>query len=344
MGGVKLMSFGFVAKGASEGKTSAAIVRGPLASTTVQQLAAGTDWGELDYLIIDMPPGTGDIMLTLCQSVGITGAVVVTTPGKLAAVDTLKGIELLQQTKIPILAIVENMAFFREPATGVCHRLFGASYARALAEKAGLLLPAGAAAGASVHGGADGAGSAAAWGGGGDAADVASGAFELPIEPAMGESLEAGHPLVLSSPDSAAAAAYGRLAECVALRAQAERHAAQTRPDVRYRPSDGAVVLRFLSGPREGHEYAVPAARLRAHALDALSVSRRAAAAGTLSDGDGSGERGVEEPAGADGVKPLDISPRGNYGVAIRWSDGHESAIFPYEQILELANANARQS
>lgn len=319
VGGVKLMSFGFVAKGASEGKAGAALVRGPVASTTVQQLAAGTGWGALDFLIVDMPPGTGDIMLTLCQSVGLTGAVLVTTPGKLAAADTLKGVELLHQTNIPIFALVENLSYFEEPGTGVRHRLFGASHAAQLAESARLRL----------HAPSEGASGAA------------DGVFELPIEPELGASLERGTPLVLSSPGSATARAFGRLAEYVAGRALADRHAAQARPDVRFRRADGAVVLRFLSGPREGQEVAVPAATLRAQSLDALTSSQRAKAAGAEGAEGAAGGASAAAAAAAAAVHPLEISPRGNYGVAIRWSDGHESAIYPYEQILELAEAEA---
>ena len=86
VGGVKLMSYGFIAKGAAQGKAGAAVMRGPMVAKVVSQMVSGTEWGELDYLIVDLPPGTGDVQLTLCQSFGLTGAVVVTTPQRLSRV------------------------------------------------------------------------------------------------------------------------------------------------------------------------------------------------------------------------------------------------------------------
>ena len=103
VGGVKLMSYGFIAKGASQGHVGAAVFRGPMVAKTVSQMVSGTEWGELDYLFIDMPPGTGDVQLTLCQSFGLTGAVVVTTPQRLARVDVVKGIDMFKELDVPVL-------------------------------------------------------------------------------------------------------------------------------------------------------------------------------------------------------------------------------------------------
>jgi hypothetical protein len=88
-------------------------MRGPLASKVLNQLLLATDWGELDYLVVDMPPGTGDIQLTLSQTAALTGAVIVTTPHVLSLVDAAKGVELFRTVNIPTLAIVENMSFFK---------------------------------------------------------------------------------------------------------------------------------------------------------------------------------------------------------------------------------------
>ena len=89
VGGVKLMSYGFIAKGASQGKVGAAVMRGPMVGKVVSQMVSGTEWGALDFLFVDLPPGTGDVQLTLCQSFGLSGAVVVTTPQRLAKVGHL---------------------------------------------------------------------------------------------------------------------------------------------------------------------------------------------------------------------------------------------------------------
>lgn len=107
--GVKLISIGFLAP-----PDSAVVWRGPMASSALKQFFSDTDWGELDYLLIDLPPGTSDIHLTLVQTVPVTGAVIVTTPQKVALADANKGLAMFRQPQInvPILGIVENMAYF----------------------------------------------------------------------------------------------------------------------------------------------------------------------------------------------------------------------------------------
>ncbi len=131
--GVKLMSIGFLAP-----PESAVVWRGPMASSALKQFITDAQWGELDYLFIDLPPGTSDIHLTLVQTVPVTGAVIVTTPQKVALADATKGLMMFQQPQInvPVLGVVENMAFFTPdelPANK--YFIFGKEGGMKLAEK-----------------------------------------------------------------------------------------------------------------------------------------------------------------------------------------------------------------
>ncbi len=109
--------------------------RGPMASGALQQLMGQTAWGDLDYLIVDMPPGTGDIQLTLSQAAAVGGAVIVTTPQEVALLDARKGIEMFRKVDIPILGIVENMAWFECDGCGKAHHLFGAGGGESVARE-----------------------------------------------------------------------------------------------------------------------------------------------------------------------------------------------------------------
>jgi ATP-binding protein involved in chromosome partitioning len=136
--GVKLLSIGFVVD-----KEKAVLWRGSMASNALKQLISDADWGELDYFLIDMPPGTSDIHLTLVQTLGLTGVVIVSTPQEVALADARKGIAMFMEDKVnvPILGIVENMAYFT-PAEHPDERyyIFGKEGAVKLAEKLGVRL------------------------------------------------------------------------------------------------------------------------------------------------------------------------------------------------------------
>jgi ATP-binding protein involved in chromosome partitioning len=108
--GVRLMSMGFLNPG-----DKPLVWRGPMLHSVIQQFLRGVDWGELDYLIIDLPPGTGDVALSLIQSAPLTGAIVVTTPSEVSLEDARKAIHMFHQVKVPILGIVENMSYLDCP-------------------------------------------------------------------------------------------------------------------------------------------------------------------------------------------------------------------------------------
>ncbi len=131
--GVQVMSIGFLVA-----QDEAMIWRGPMATQALEQLLRQTNWRELDYLIVDLPPGTGDIQLTLSQRVPMTGAVIVTTPQDIALLDAKKGIKMFQKVGVPILGIVENMAVHVCSQCGHAEHIFGADGGKNMATEYGM--------------------------------------------------------------------------------------------------------------------------------------------------------------------------------------------------------------
>ncbi|WP_423924396.1 Mrp/NBP35 family ATP-binding protein [Candidatus Palauibacter sp.] len=126
--GVKLMSIGFLIE-----EDAPAIWRGPIIMGVIRQFLQQVAWGELDYLVIDLPPGTGDAQLSLCQLVRVDGAVMVTTPQDVAVGGVLRGIRMFEKLRVPVLGIVENMRGFACPGCGEIHDIFGAGGGERLA-------------------------------------------------------------------------------------------------------------------------------------------------------------------------------------------------------------------
>lgn len=133
--GLQINSIGFMIE-----EDDPMIWRGPMAAGALQQLITQTNWHDLDYLIVDMPPGTGDIQLTLSQQVPLTGAVVVTTPQDIALIDAKKGLRMFQKVNVPILGIIENMSVFICPHCGEVEHIFGEGGARRMSEQYGVPL------------------------------------------------------------------------------------------------------------------------------------------------------------------------------------------------------------
>ena len=130
--GLKLMSFAFLS---DDGPT---VLRGPMVSQYIQKLLHGVAWGDLDVLILDLPPGTGDIQLTISQSVQIDGAVIVSTPHQLSLTDVRKGIQMFDKVNVPVLGVIENMAWFACDECSKKHYLFGEAGAKSLEKMFGL--------------------------------------------------------------------------------------------------------------------------------------------------------------------------------------------------------------
>lgn len=131
--GLKVMSIGPMLS-----SNQAVVWRGPMATSALRQLLRESDWGELDILVVDLPPGTGDIQISLVQQVPLAGAVIVSTPQDLALIDAKKAIDMLRRTNVPLFGLVENMSYFIAPDTGARYDIFGHGGARSAAEPMGL--------------------------------------------------------------------------------------------------------------------------------------------------------------------------------------------------------------
>jgi len=176
--GVKVLSMGLLNEG-----DRPVIWRGPMVHGVLQQLLRDGDWGELDYLVIDLPPGTGDAQLSISQLIPLSGAVIVTTPQDISLIDARKGLKMFQQLRVPVLGIVENMSYFVCPGCKERHEIFGHGGGRKSAEE--LQVP-----------------------------------FlgEIPIDPLVVSGGDEGVPIVVGHPESPAAKGYLEVAGQVAAR------------------------------------------------------------------------------------------------------------------------------
>ncbi len=174
--GVKVTSIGLIVEA-----DSAMIWRGPMASSAVSQLINEAAWGALDVLVLDLPPGTGDILLTLSQKIAMDGVVIVSTPQAVALADVRRGAAMFRKVGMPVLGVVENMAYFPDPATGAPIEIFGRGGAKAMAGEIG-----------------------------------APFLGELPLDIGLRESGDRGAPLVVSAPESPVSQAFLTLAQRLA--------------------------------------------------------------------------------------------------------------------------------
>jgi ATP-binding protein involved in chromosome partitioning len=128
--GVKLISIGFLID-----ESQPVIWRGPMVTQLLRQFLYNVAWSPLDYLVVDMPPGTGDVALTLAQSLPLTGSLIVTTPQMLSTTDVIKAMQMFRKVNVPLIGIVENMAYFIAPDTGTRYDIFGTGGAERLAQQ-----------------------------------------------------------------------------------------------------------------------------------------------------------------------------------------------------------------
>jgi len=182
--GVKVMSLGFFVQ-----EDSPVIWRGPLLAGALKQLLTDTEWGEVDYLVVDLPPGTGDAPLTLAQTVPLTGVVIVTTPQEASVVIASKALNMFKTLGIPIIGIVENMSYFRCPGCGEKTHIFGESGGKLVAKSLGVNF-----------------------------------LGELPLNPDIREYHDMGKPVIVGKPESESAEAFRQLVRNIAGRISVLAH------------------------------------------------------------------------------------------------------------------------
>ena len=321
--GLKILSFGHVnpdsgAPGGGSG--GAAVLRGPIASKIINQLISATEWGTLDYLIIDMPPGTGDIQITTGQTMALSGAVLVTTPHALSIVDAVKGLVLFEEVEVPTLSIIENMAYF-EDDKGNQHYPFGKGGRDNLLNGMKIFLK------------------------NMNAIKkkeklennlmnrlVSCPFHSLPMNETIAGITNSNElissngsmylPLVQQYPDSKYSKIYSIIADNLILEILKIQLKAHMIPSMTYIESRG-IILRYFT-TSNAQEYIIPPAELRIR--DPKTGKRLP-------------ERSIDS---FKGIKPVHFDYKGNYGVAINWTDGHYADIFPYEVLKEVAEDVAK--
>ncbi|WP_113266172.1 iron-sulfur cluster carrier protein ApbC [Agrobacterium cavarae] len=188
--GLKVMSMGFLVD-----EEAAMIWRGPMVQSALMQMLREVVWGDLDVLVLDMPPGTGDVQLTIAQQVPLAGAVIVSTPQDLALIDARKGITMFRKVEVPLLGVIENMSYFIAPDTGKRYDIFGHGGAQAEAERIGVPF-----------------------------------LGAVPLTMSIRETSDAGTPIVVSEPDGPQAQSYREIAEKVWT--EIGRGTARTAPNI----------------------------------------------------------------------------------------------------------------
>ncbi|KAL5068120.1 hypothetical protein RYX36_019007 [Vicia faba] len=173
--GIKCMSIGFLVE-----KNAPIVWRGPMVSKALEKMTRGVDWGHLDILVIDMPPGTGDVQISMSQNLQLSGALIVSTPQDVALMDARRGVQMFNKVDIPILGVIENMSCFKCPHCGEPSYIFGKGGAHSTAAEMGLEF-----------------------------------LGEIPLEVGIREACDQGHPIVLAAPDSVVSRAYDNIAEKV---------------------------------------------------------------------------------------------------------------------------------
>ncbi len=308
--GIAVMSMGMLT-----GDDKPAVLRGPMVTKYLRMFIMDVEWGQLDYLVLDLPPGTGDTQLTLAQSFPLTGAVIVTTPQDVSLRIAHRGIRMMQQVKVPILGVVENMSGFACPSCGTVTDIFHQGGGAQMARDLGLPF-----------------------------------LGAVPLDPAIVDCGDAGQPLVTARPDAPAAVAYRDIAAKLMQRAQTGA-AIATPFDWDWSDDRGKPAPVAPAGPQGAPD--VPTALERPdprtlaivwqdgfrQSFDLRDLRLACACAACVDEMSG---RALLDP----GRVPLDVAPRrlwsdGNYAIGIAFSDGHDTGIYSFAKLRAMTVAEA---
>ena len=307
--GIKVISMGMLTD-----DDKPAILRGPMVSKYLRMFILGAEWGTLDFLILDLPPGTGDTQLTLAQSFPLTGAIVVSTPQDVSLKIARRGIRMMQQVKVPILGIVENMSGFTCPSCRVGTHIFHQGGGVKIAASLGIPF-----------------------------------LGAIPLDPAIVDCGDEGRPLVIAHPDAPAAAVYRDIAAILSGRVHAEagiptpfdwRWADDTskpKPSAYAAYADGAAEVPIALDRRDDRTLVLRWQDGNDQQIDIRNLRLACRCAACVDEMNG---RAVLDPA----TVPLNIVPTrirslGNYAIGVSFSDGHQSGIYTFGHLRSMVTA-----
>jgi len=278
--GIDVMSMGFFLD-----EDAPVIWRGPMAMIATKQFLRGVVWEGLDYLIVDLPPGTGDIALTLAQEIPLDGVVIVTTPQDVALADVRRGIAMFHRLNTPVLGVLENMSGFVCPDCEHRDDLFGSRRGEQLSNELGIAL-----------------------------------LGEIPIEPALCESGDAGVPLLERDGDHPVSKAFTDFADLVVEALAGARAGAELSEPVEITGDNQGELIRIRWGDGVTTEYSARGLR------------------GWCPCAECQGHSGERRFVGGENVRLERVEGVGRYALRFIWTDGHDTGMYPYDYLRELAS------
>lgn len=283
----------------------AAVMRGPMVSGVIRQFLTDVAWGDLDYLIVDFPPGTGDIQLTLGQTAPITGAVIVTTPQEVSLIDVRKAMTMFARLNVPILGVIETMSYF---VCGHCdteHALFGSGGGARVASEFGVPM-----------------------------------LGRVPLDPALGASADAGRAHVDVAPTSPGSVAYREAASRVAAETSKLAHGRSVGP-ARFafqwgtdREVTSGLDLRAMRRV-DDRSIAMSWADGSTSVWDVVELRRACPCAECVDEW--SGRRTLDPGSVDEATRPVTITTVGRYALTIEFSDGHRTGIYSFKQLARTS-------